>query len=159
MNYRLNSHVIAIVALLAFVAIGLFVFTLVSAPADVEVVSTGDDKAKNETIEQIIAGKHQYVGGVHTIAGLMSLPTPCHSVVVEPFFPNANATSTVEIRFTTVLSGETCPAIVSDAPYRVTFNAPENVEISATWDGKPVRLNLVPIAEGESLGEEFYFKG
>jgi hypothetical protein len=159
MNYRLNSNMIIAVAVLVAIAIGLFVYTLVGTPA-------GDRGAEESTttppvalLDTIIAGKHQYVDGIHTVAGMLSVPTPCHSVVIEPFFVDGTATTTVELRFTTVREGADCPDVVSDAPYRVVFEGPENTQITALFNGKPARLNLVPVAPGESLGEEFYFKG
>lgn len=160
MNYRLNSKVITAVAALVVVAVGLFVYTLVSAPSEEEVVVTDTTNAPNNADIRRIDGKHQYIDGVHTIAGMASVETPCHSIVVEPFFPNGEADqNAVELRFTTVLEGTDCPAVPSDAPYKVTFTAPEQTSITATWGGAPAILNLVPVAPGESLDEEFYFKG
>ena len=49
--------------------------------------------------------------------------------------------------------------MISDAPFRVTFEADEGVAITGTWDGEPIQLNLVPVGPDESLDEQFYFKG
>lgn len=159
MNYRLNSNVIIAVAVLVLIAIGLFVYTLIGTPAGNDESQFSTTTPPTASLDAIIAGKHQFVDGMHTVAGMLSVPTPCHSVVVEPFFVDGAATTTVELRFTTVREGEDCPEVVSDAPYRVVFEGPENTQITALFNGKPARLNLVPVGPGESLGEEFYFKG
>jgi hypothetical protein len=160
MNYRLNGTTIALVTLLVLIAAGLFVYTLISAPTSEEVTEEEMQAVPApETMEQIISAKHQYREGVHTIAGMAQVPTSCHGIVIEPFFVDGAATTTVELRFTTVLEGEECPAVPSDAPFMVSFEAPEDVRVEVVWDGTPVRLNLMPVGPDESLGEEFYFKG
>ncbi len=157
MNYRLNSKAIALVAILVVVAVILFAYTLVSAPTKEE-TPEATTTAQEETPERIITAKQQFVNGMQTIAGTVDVPTPCHSVVAQPFFVN-DATNTVEIRFNTAIEGEQCAAQVTSVPFKVSFEAPEDVSIRATWDGQPVRLNLVPVAPGESIGGPVDVKG
>jgi hypothetical protein len=156
MNYRLNTAMIIGVSALVVIAIALFAYTLVTAPKDevlVEEVPT--EQPSTQDIRTITA--KQYVDAdSHTIAGLVSVPTPCHSVSVEPFMEGEG----VELRFTTILeSEEVCAQVVSDTPFRVVFTAPENAPITAVWDGVPATLNLIPAESRESLDEEFYYKG
>ena len=149
---------IAVVAILVVIAIILFAYTLVSAPIKQEVPSAQTASTTQPAPERLITAKHQYVDGVHAIAGTVEVPTPCHTVVVEPFFVD-EAKSAVEIRFNTALQGDECAAQVTQVPFRVTFEAPEAVAITATWDGAPVRLNLVPVEPGETLDGDLYMKG
>lgn len=158
MNYRINTKAVALVVLLVGTAIALFAWTLVSAPTEV----TTDEVAKQEaskTVDEsrIITAKHQYRGGVHTVAGLVDLPTPCHKLVVEPFITEAD--KKVELRFTTAVGTEGCAAVPTPTPFKVTFEAPEEVQISAVWDSVLVRLNLVPVGPGSSIDDEGYVKG
>jgi len=154
MNYRINSTALTLVVLLVLVAAALFVYTLVSAPTEEPVVV--EEVVEEEMVEQLITAKHQYVDNVHTIAGTAEVPTPCHRLVLEPFFIGENE---VEIRFNTFLEGDECAGEPFSAPFRVSFEAPEDVAITATWDGAPVRLNLVPVEEGETLDDELFIKG
>jgi len=160
MNYRINKVAILAVCVLLLLAAGLFGYTIFTASPEDD--TSPADETTNETAQpdedRIISGKRQFEDGIHTIAGMTTTPTPCHSILIDPFFPE-RATSTVELRFTTVLEGNECPAVESDATFQTAFEAPENVSISATWNGVPVRLNLVPVGPGESLEEEFFFKG
>jgi len=164
MNYRLNTTMIAVIVLCVIAAIALFTYILTSAPED---VVTNTDETRDRTEEEarptrddvLIAAKQQYVDGIHTIAGTVTVPTPCHGISAEPFLVTEGATTTAEIRLTTVLTGEDCPNVPSDTTFRVIFEAPEGIPVAAVWDGASVRLNLVPIAPGESLDEEFFFKG
>jgi len=78
--------------------------------------------------------------------------------LTEPFFTGDGA-SQVEIRFSTLLEGEECPSEYFEVPFRVSFESQENVDISATWNGDPIRLNLIPLMPGETLEDELYIKG
>jgi hypothetical protein len=154
MNYRISRTALTLVVLLVLVVAALFVYTLISAPTEEPVFVEQEPVATQE--ERLITAKHQYKDGVHTIAGTAEVPTPCHRLILEPFFVGENE---VEVRFSTFLEGEECPGEPFQAPFQVSFEAPEDVTISATWDGAPVRFNLVPVAEGESLDDELYIKG
>ncbi len=158
MNYRVNTKIIFLVVVLVIVAFGLFVYTLVSAP-DKQMQNKEEDNTSTTTEEvsdMLLTAKHQYVDGIHTIVGKATLPTPCHRLVSEPFFVGDND---VEIRFSTIMVGEECPSELFDEKFKVTFEAPEDVNITALWNGKKIRLNLVPLQEGETLEDEIYIKG
>jgi len=157
MNYRLNSKIIALVAVFVLIAGALFAYTLLLAPTD-EVPHPQTEERKGAVQERLLTAKHRYENGVHTVAGSVALPTPCHAVVAEPFFVDSG-TTTVEIRFSTTLSGDVCAQVVTQAPFKVTFTAGEQVAIRATWDGAPVRLNLVPAVPGENLDGTVEIKG
>lgn len=155
MDYRINTRVVAGVGALVLIAVGLFVYTIVSAPTEVDLAPVAEQPA--DVPERLITARHQYVDGIHTIAGMVTVPTSCHRLVSEPFLLEGGAV--VEVRFNTLMEGEECPRQDFEVPFRVTFEAGEGVEIRATWDGAPVRLNLVPVGPGESLDDELYFKG
>jgi len=157
MNYRINTKVVTLVALLGIVAIGLFVYTLVFSPSEISSPVT-DQVQSGQTEERIMTARHQYVDGIHTIAGMTEVPTPCHKLVAETFFTETNPPG-VEIRFNTLLEGEECPSQPYEVPFRVTFEADENAALSATWNGGPVRLNLIPLQPGEELEDELFIKG
>lgn len=158
MNYRINTKVISLVTILFVVVIGLFFYSFVTAPTSTEVVETASTSNQTFTEEKLLTARHQFVDGVHTIAGTAEVPTPCHRLVAEPFFTNTEKTE-VEIRFNTLLEGEECPSEPFDAGFRVTFEAPEGARLTATWNGSPARLNLVPVQAGENLEDPAFIKG
>ena len=157
MNYRINTRIIVVVAVLVVVAISLFAYTLVSAPTPEDLPLVADTQPAEQIPERVITAKHQFVDGIHTIVGMVTVPTPCHRVLADPYLLEDGVT--VEVRFSTLLEGDACPAQTTEVPFRVTFEAPETVAITALWDGSPVRLNLVPVAAGEILDDELYIKG
>lgn len=157
MNYRINTKVLVLVTVLVFIAAGLFVYTLVSTPT-ATIVEAPEKTAVDQNEGKILTAKHQYLDGIHTVAGKTEVPTPCHRLVTEPFFIQEQPAH-VEIRFSTLLEGEECPSQPFEVPFRVTFEAPEDATITALWNGSSVRLNLVPLAPGEKLEDELYIKG
>lgn len=162
MNYRLNNTAIAVLVILILSALALFAFILLQPEASPETAAeppTSDAAADTGREDVIVSAKQQYSEGTHTIAGTVTVPTPCHGVSAEPFLIGSGTSTVAEIRLTTVLEGEDCPSVPSDTTFRVIFDAPEQMPVRAVWDGEPVRLNLLPVAEGESLDETFFFKG
>ncbi len=161
MNYRINTKAIILVGVLVVIAAGLFVYTLISAPTEVVREGTNATTSPTEvqTDELVLTAKHQFFEEVHTIAGTAQVPTPCHRLIAEPFSLQNEDAVLIEIRFNTLLEGEECPRELFEVPFRVTFEAPENATLSATWNGAPARLNLVPVGPGESIEDELYIKG
>jgi hypothetical protein len=163
MNYRLNKSALYGVLLLVLLAAGIFGYTLVSAPTTTELIveedSTDVVSDTPASVPQAIVAQHQFVGGMHTIAGSVDLPTPCHNLLTEPFFVGED-TSTVEVRFTTSVVGDVCAQVITPARFKLTFEADENATITALWNGRPAELNLVPVPEGANLDDfEVYVKG
>lgn len=158
MEYRLNKTAIGLVTALLVVAAGLFIYTSVSAPEATEEAVSGEYTAQHIPAPQLITAKHRYSEGMHTIAGSVELSTPCHRVSAEPFF--VDGTSTVEVRFVTRREANgTCPLTPTNTPFRVSFEAPEEVTIGAAWHGASVSLNLIPVGAGEILEGDIEVKG
>ncbi len=161
MNYRINTRVILLVLALLLTAVALFVYVLIYTPADDE--KTTLDNATTTTSEdiqqKIITAKHKYEDGMHTIAGKAEVPTTCHRLFAEPFYTDTENKDNIVIKFNTALEGEECLNQVSNAPFNVLFEAPENANITATWNGDKVRLNLIPLQPGETIDSEIYIKG
>lgn len=148
-------------------AAGLFVYTLISTPVEyVTEEKSAQEQEESEFSERMLTAKHQYRDGTHGVAGMAQVPTPCHRLIAEPFLLDAIETATttqeeskVEIRFSTLLEGDACPNEAHEVPFYVSFDAPENTHISATWNGGRIRLNLIPVGPDEELSSEVYIKG
>lgn len=160
MNYRINKGVIIAVCVLIICAIGIFIYASISSSRNGATLPPRSEviPEEEENSDVIVTAKHQYKDGVHTIAGTATVPTPCHRLIAEPFF-TSNEEAVVEVHFSTLIEGDTCPSQLHDAAFRVSFEAIKDVSIRATWNGDPVRLNLVPVGPHESLDAELYIKG
>lgn len=158
MNYRINTKVVSLVVMLVLVAAVLFVYTLVSAPTGEKIVFDETNTTQSNKVEKVLTAKHQFQDGLHTIVGSADVPTRCHRLVAETFFTSEDLSS-VEVRFSTFMEGEACPNEFFEVPFRVSFEAREDVVLQATWNGDIARLNLIPLQPGEVLEDEIYIKG
>lgn len=161
MNYRLNKTGIALVALLVAGAIGIFAYTVATTPKgnepateNIAATSTSPDESG-----RTLTAMHQYKDGIHTIAGTLEVPTPCHRLATEPFFVGTEREA-VEIRFTTSTQDEMCAQVITEARYKTAFEGPENIRITGALDGEQINLNLVPVPQGQDLDTfEVFLKG
>lgn len=95
-----------------------------------------------------INARHQYKNGKHIYAGVIDLPTPCHTVSVTAV---PSGTGKYTLQFTTSTTDEVCAQVITPRPFRVEFAAPKNITVDATLDGKLVTLNVLEVKEGEDI--------
>jgi hypothetical protein len=162
-NYRINTRAVAFVVVLVLLLLGVFFYTLWQQPNSdySETVNTDPTPVSEETPAsdaRRITAQHQYVDGLHTIAGTAQVPTPCHDIVVEPVFLDNETVA--ELQFSTIADPSViCAAVVSDAPFFVSFRAEENTALRARWNGELVHLNVVPVDADATLSPDFEVKG
>lgn len=108
-----------------------------------------------------INGVHFFKDGTHTIVGEMSLPTPCHLLTTSSRVQESMPETAV-IDFEVLDNGEEmCAQVITPQRYKVVFSASEQAKVTATYNGKPAILNLVPGDPNQNPDDldEFYFKG
>lgn len=158
MNTRMRWGVIGIIILILLLG-GLW-FYFGAVDTGVERVPEGEEETGY--VPQIINAKHQYRDGMHTIAGEVDLPTPCHLLetgsVVEVREPEEDFAT---VNFTTTGGDEVCAQVITPARFIQSFSASDEAEIGAIWNGNPVQLNLVEAGPEEDLREDFelFIKG
>lgn len=119
---------------------------------------TTNEPGPYDYIEHVDA-KHFFIDGTHTVVGEIPMPTPCDlldwDTRVAESFPEQ-----VTIAFDVINNADVCAQVITPARFSVSFDASENASIQATLEGRPVRLNLIPAAEGETPDDfELYIKG
>ena len=123
------------------------------------VIDTTVDTSSQASEHETITAKHQYKNGKHIVAGEANSPTPCDilsaSATVTKSLPEQ-----VTINFTSTSTDSLCAQVITSNRFKVEFSASENATVKATWNGKPVGLNLIPAGENEDLGNfELFIKG
>lgn len=112
---------------------------------------------QNGTMQRVTA-KHLFENGVHTIAGEVDLPTPCHELsakaTVLESFPEQ-----VLIELKSKAGEGPCAQVVTPKKFKVVFNASKDASIKAKLDGKDVILNLIRIGGAEDLDKDIFIKG
>lgn len=157
-----QKPVVIAIALFVVIVAGMFAFAYlkkneaVNAPVTQDTQNTGE--VKYASITRVTA-KHYYIDGVHTLAGEIPMPTPCDlleaEALVRESFPEQ-----IAISFNVVNNAEFCAEQVTMQRFMVSAAASKDATFSATFMGRPVELNLVPAAEGETPDDfELYIKG
>lgn len=104
-----------------------------------------------------INARHQYKNGKHIYAGVIDLPTPCHTVSIAAVPAGAGKYT---LKFTTSTTDEVCAQVITPRPFRVEFTAPKTITVDATLDGKSITLNILEVKEGEDIDKvDFNDKG
>lgn len=111
------------------------------------------------TEKTVVTAKHAYANGVHTIAGEVPLPTPCH-ILDAVAKVSADKKTVVVMLTSSVKTDEVCAQVITPARFKVTAKAAKDAHITATLNGQEITLNLMEAAPGENLDNfELYIKG
>lgn len=156
-----QTNIIIVISLFVLLVIGMFTFAYIKRTnMNTEPVAQtpASETTTYDYIEHIDA-KHFFIDGTHTVVGEIPMPTPCDlldwDTRVAESFPEQ-----VTIAFDVINNADVCAQVITPARFSVSFDASENASIQATLEGRPVRLNLIPAAEGETPDDfELYIKG
>lgn len=150
-----------IVAIIVIILIGAgFYFSykkngVQTTPPEEQIPLKGDSSSSYGITS--INARHQYKDGKHIYAGVIDLPTPCHTVKVEAV---PSGTGKYTLKFTTETTDQICAQVITPRPFRIEFTAPKNITVDATLNGKLIILNVLEVKEGEDINKvDFSDKG
>ncbi len=159
-----RSNVLVIV-LFVLIVIGMFAFAYLKsnelqAPSQVDEVPKGEEEESPLVTADRITATHYYTDGAHTFAGQIDMPTPCDLLTVETAVAESYPEQ-LTLNFKVVNNSESCAAVITPQRFLTTsVTASAEATIKATWNGKPIELNLIPALPGERPEEyELYQKG
>ncbi len=103
-----------------------------------------------DTTTSTIELKEQYKNLTYTFVGSIQTPTPCHSVESKV---NKISDNTYQIQLTTVAPGKdvVCAQVITDKVFKVSFQAPEDIQVEATVDGIPYNVNRFLIPSDQNI--------
>ena len=152
------------IALFLLIVAGMFLFaylkkneiqTVKPTPAETQTTTT---LGPYDYIDRVDA-KHFYIDGVHTLAGELIMPTPCDLLTATSSADLAHP-NVVTVDFDVINQSDTCAQVRTSQRFKVAFTASSSVHMQAYFKGRPITLNLIPAAEGESPDDfELYIKG
>ena len=132
MNTRV---IIGIVVVAALVLAGYFFWPKAKEP-------TQDTTAPNAPVaqeEETYSVRHSFDDGVHTISGVITLPTPCHelreNIRIAESFPEQ-----VFIDLTTVDTGGICIQVIDEREFSIDVEVDEAASFALTINGAAVSL-------------------
>jgi hypothetical protein len=121
--------------------------------------NTPAESAPAVSQKTVVTAKHAYRNGVHTIAGEVPLPTPCHLLTSEAIVSPDKKQVLLQLH-SSVKEGEMCAQVITNARFKVTAKALEKATIIATLNGQQVTLNLIEAGASEDLDAfDLYIKG
>jgi hypothetical protein len=118
-----------------------------------------DELDKYDTDAQFmerLSVQHAYRDGKHTIYGSIASPTPCHTLEID----SRNEENDVYIDMVLREEESICDNILTSKPFIYSFEASEDANFIATYNGNDVILNILEIKEGEDVDlDKFILKG
>lgn len=91
-------------------------------------------------LQEIVATK-EVVGGVTTLSGTLTLPTPCHQLVTEVQIAESYPEQVV-LTFVAENHEQYCAQVLTDVPFSVSFTVSPDARFAATLQGEPILLRV-----------------
>lgn len=159
-----SKKIIVSIIVLVILIIGLTLYWQFLGPnsaAKKQAAQVINSQQEEQEQKELITALHQFANGRHTIAGEVNLPTPCHILNQNVTVTSAAIPEHINIDYVTTSKDESlCAQVLTSTRYKIDFIASEQAVITATWNGKPADLNLIPVAAGESLDNfDVFIKG
>lgn len=138
---------------------GWFYFSRGRGEPEREAAENGAPPAEEEEMITVNA-KHQYKNGINTYAGTFPLPTPCDTLRAEvsPVRSSASNGASADktknkamITLDVVKSDQICIQVITDKPWQVSFEAPEDVSVELVVNGKAAKLNVFEVGADENF--------
>lgn len=142
----MKSWVIGVVVIV-LLALGIY---WLSTPSTPDVGDTTQTPVAQDEYVQMVNVKHQYKDGRHIYVGEIDLPTPCHSLA-SAYNKDANNTTGYTLVFTSTSTSEMCAQVITSKPFKLSFEAVKDILLSATLNGKKLRLNLFEVPDNQDL--------
>ncbi len=157
-----RRSIILVIFLFLLIILGMFTFAyLKKTELPVEPTPPVVEEDSEEMYPDIVRfdAKHFYSDGVHTFVGEINMPTPCDLLDVQASDTTKDSTQ-IKLEFTVINNSDVCAQVITPARFRVDAEGLETAVVTATFLGRPVELNLIPPAPGETPDEfELFIKG
>ncbi len=141
----MKKTIISIVALLVLLVVLVYGYEFIFKKPVIE----------SPTVETPLTGekveiKEQYKDSMYTFAGTIDLPTPCHSLVTKT---NKVSDIKYQIIVDTVKpkEGVFCAQVITPKSYKVSFDAPKDIEVVVIIDGVEHQTNRFIVPSNEDI--------
>lgn len=118
-------------------------------------VATSTDQYKISRIE----AKHFFRNGTHTIVGEITMPTPCDLLTTDARVAESMPEQ-VTYKFNVINTTTDCEAKPTKQRFSIVAKASDQANLTATFRGVPVSLNMVEASADETPESyELFIKG
>ncbi len=150
-----QKTIVGLVILLVIV----FVIVLIRSKGAATVNETPNDTTSVVEYADVVTVRHQYKNGVHTYAGDFRLPTPCHTL--QSAIAAGSGRMVNFLTFTSTYPSDTmCAQVITTKGFKLSVENNPEAKVEATFNGKPLRLNIIEVGPNENLDDfEVNYKG
>ncbi len=145
-NSNMKNWLIGAIVLI-LLALGTYWLVTPNTP---DATNTEQTPSTQDEYVQMVNVKHQYKNGRHTYVGEIDVPTPCHNLA-SSYTKDASSTTGYTLVFTSTSSSEMCAQVITSKPFKLSFEAIKDIVLSATLNGKKLRLNLFEVPDNQDL--------
>lgn len=156
-----NKVIVLSMVLFGIIVAGMFGFAYLKKAeiADPVIPSVATSTTENPYGISRIEATHFFIDGTHTIVGEIALPTPCDLLTTDALVAESMPEQ-ITFSFAVLNNSEICAQVVTLQRFKVSAEASREADISATFMGMPVELNLKEAAPGETPENfEVFIKG
>jgi len=136
-----NRSIVIIIIVVILIALGILWLAPFSNPSEEQ-----NDNANEENAPEVVRANHFFKDGTHTLEGTITLPTPCYTLETNVDV-SAEAITSV-INFVATAGSGVCTQVIAEKIFSVSFEADENTDITARYNGKPIRFDIIEGTEG-----------
>lgn len=142
----MKKTIIGIVSLLIILTALVYGYEFIFKKPIIESPTVEQEEVQKQKVEI----KEQYKDSIYTFVGMLDLPTPCHMFSAKT---NKISDTKYQIAITTINPKEdvVCAQVITPKPYKVSFKAPENIEITILIDGAEYQTNRFVIPSEENI--------
>ncbi len=142
----MKKTIITIIVLLIGLIIVVYAYEFIFKKPIIESPTVNDTSFPTQKIEL----KEQYKDSTYTFVGSVDLPTPCHSLKTEV---KKVLDTKYQIQVTTISpkEGVMCAQVITPKPYKVSFKAQADVEVTVNINGTEYQTNRFVVPDGENI--------
>ena len=142
----MKKTIIAIVSLLVVLLIVVYGYEFIFKKPIIEAPSNEEQQESTEVVEI----KAQHKGSTYIFAGSIDVPTPCHSLQTQAV-KLSNTEYQIQINTIAPKDGMICAQVISQKSYKVTFDAPKDIVVTALINGVSYETNRFLIPSEENI--------
>ena len=142
----MKKTIITVISLLVGLIIVIYAYEFIFKKPIIESPTVDESSFPTQKIEI----KEQYKDSTYTFAGSLDLPTPCHSLLTAV---NKLSDTQYQIQVTTIDPKEdvVCAQVITSKPYKVSFEGPEDIEVTINIDGTIYQTNRFVVPSDQNI--------
>lgn len=103
--------------------------------------------------------EESFQNSVHTLSGVVVVPTPCHQVTVSDVLVAESYPEQVRISLSVITGSDVCAQVITEKPFAVTFTGSKEAMVTFLVNNQTVRPEYFQNSEASSPSKNDSFDG